>query len=259
MADKQKVWESDDYYKLASRGSMDKDHPGMKRLFEYAKGANKILDFGCGEGTRLGLLFSKGKKLCGIDISKKAISHAKKKYPKIEFIQGKIGKTGLGRGYDLIYSAFVLEHTRNTEKILLELINKLKNGGYLLLVAPNYGAPNRASPVAKYGRVNKLIIGFVNDILATFKKGKKLNWREVEPAKNIKYEMDFDTTIEPYLKTLIDFLSINNMKVKEADSVWSRELESAKIQQKLFRFLGEKGIYPFKYWGPHLLVVAEKL
>lgn len=259
MGYKQKVWEKDEYYDLAKKGSSDIDHPGMRALFKYAKKAEKILDFGCGEGTRLGLLVGKGKKLYGIDLSKKAIRRAKSKYPEIEFIAGNIKDIDIGCDFDLVYSAFVLEHTRNTEELLIELIKKLKREGILLLIAPNYGAPNRASPVAKYNRASKLITGFVKDMVRILVKVRKLGWRKVEPITDKKYEMDFDTTIEPYLGTLVVFFNSNKMKILSVSSVWERELENVKIHQKIFRLLGERGVYPFKYWGPHFLVVAEKL
>jgi 2-polyprenyl-3-methyl-5-hydroxy-6-metoxy-1,4-benzoquinol methylase len=259
MKVKQKVWESAEYLTFAKKGSMDREHPGMKKLFEHAEAARKILDFGCGEGTRLNLLFSKGKKLYGIDISKNAIKKAKKKYSKIKFFHGSIGSYSLDSDFDLIYSAFVLEHTRKTESILKELIKRLKVGGVLILMAPNYGAPNRASPVAKYNRTLKLVMGFIKDIIRIIKKGNNLDWKRVEPLDSVDYKMDLDTTIEPYLGTLVNYLMFNKMKIKETDSVWERELKPARIHQNFFRFLGEKRIYPFKYWGPHLLVVAEKL
>jgi 2-polyprenyl-3-methyl-5-hydroxy-6-metoxy-1,4-benzoquinol methylase len=259
MVKKQKVWETDEYYSLAHKGSMDREHPGMKALFSYAKKAKRILDFGCGDGTRLGSLAKNGKELWGIDISKTAINKAKKKYSKINFIQGEINDVKFLSDFDLIYSAFTLEHTRDTEKILMELVRKLKIGGVLILMAPNYGAPNRASPVAKYNRLSKLVGGLIKDLYRIFWKSVTLDWKEVEPISNMKYEMDFDTTIEPYLGTLTDFLISNKMRMKKADSVWERELNDAKPHQKIFRFLGEFGVYPFKYWGPHLLVVSEKL
>ncbi len=258
MTFKQKIWESDIYYDFAERGSLDLDHPGMKVLIEYSQSAKKILDFGCGEGTRLNLLSERGKILYGVDISKKAINRARKRYKNINFFCGDVKSIKVD-DFDLIFSAFVLEHTQKTEIILRELIGKLKKGGILLLIAPNYGSPNRASPVADYNRIVKLMVGFFQDILRIFIKEKGLNWRKVNPLANQKYEIDSDTTIEPYLGTLIDFLVRRNMKIIKADSVWERELKDAKKHQKIFRFLGEKGFYPFKFWGPHFLLVAEKL
>ncbi len=259
MQNKLTIWEKDEYYDLAKRGSLDINHPGMQELLAYAENANRILDFGCGEGTRLGLLTGKGKELYGVDLSRKAIQRAKNKHPGIWFVHGKIQDIDVGKNFDLIYSAFVLEHTRKTEDLLIGLIKKLKKGGILLLMAPNYGAPNRASPVASYSRTVKLIIGVLKDLRRLMKKSDKLGWREVEPTADINtYEMDFDTTIEPYIGTLVDFLYLNNTKIIRADSVWERELENVKLLQRLFRMLGEKGLYPFKFWGPHLLVIAKK-
>jgi len=250
------VWEKDEYYELAKKGSLDINHPAMKLLKKLAKPNIKILDLGCGEGTRLNYLCRNPKNCVGIDISSKAIELARKSYPNISFLNANLEKLPLkNETFDLVYSAFVLEHLEKPEKVIKEAIRVLKKGGHIVLVAPNYGSPNRASPPFKGNRPFKLLEGFFDD----FSNRPGLNWNNVTPiATANKYAMDWDTTVEPYLRTLVSYVKSLGLKIETSSSGWSEEEKGAKIHQKFFRFLGEAGIYPFCYWGPHLLLSASK-
>jgi ubiquinone/menaquinone biosynthesis C-methylase UbiE len=281
------IWRSDVYYQMAKTGSQDYNHPGMVLLKSVAQKCDKILDFGCGEGTRLNWIAKNKKSSLGLDISQKGIELAKKKFPKLNFKKADLEKVQLKSNiFDLVYSAYVLEHLQNPEKVLKEAMRLLKPYGYLLLIAPNYGAPNRCSPPFRGSRQEKLIGGFLKDFMflpvilseakdlinkkilhyiQNDKSGKfstssnnKLPWKKVTPISTKDYDVDWDTTIEPYIGSLVRFLKSHKLKIVQANSCWSQELPNAKPHQKLFRFLGEKNIYPFKYWGPHLVVLAQK-
>lgn len=65
------------------------------------------------------------------------------------------------------------------------------------------------------------------------------------------FESDFDTTVEPYLGSVVKYLQNLGMKILEKNSFWEMEKSDAKIIQKIFRYF-------FKDWGPHLFVVAQK-
>jgi len=278
------TWRSDVYYQMAQKGSLDVKHPGMVLLKSIAGKSAKILDFGCGEGTRLNWIAANKKGSLGLDISQKGIELARKKYPKLNFIKADLEKVPLkDASFDLVYSAYVLEHLSDPEKVLGEAIRLLEPNGFLLLVAPNYGAPNRCSPPFKGSRQKKLIKGFLKDLSvlsfsslsrkyafifprkrefstrSPIRSGMTLHWNKVTPiSTNDKYDIDWDTTIEPYIGSLINFLKSHKFKIIQGNSCWSQELPNVKLHQKLFRFLGEKNIYPFKYWGPHLVVLAQK-
>ncbi|OGM15574.1 hypothetical protein A2985_01940 [Candidatus Woesebacteria bacterium RIFCSPLOWO2_01_FULL_43_11] len=253
---RKEVWSKKDYYLAARCGSSETSHPAMKRLSRLAGQVSSILDMGCGEGTRLNLLAKRAQKAVGIDISRKAIELAKKKYPKLDFRQGDLEELPFrNESFELVYCAFVFEHLESPETALKEGIRVLRKGGSLLIVAPNFGAPNRASPPFKGNRIIKLIRGFVLDFFP--KSG--LNWNKVEPiATSEKYEIDWDTTIEPYLGSLIKFLQDRGLLIEYFSSCWREELLSASFIQKFFRFLGSRFIYPFYLWGPHLLVEVRK-
>lgn len=257
---KKTIHGSRSYYKTAHQGSLYKSHPGMKVLFRLSEKAKKILDLGCGEGTRLSLLRKEKAETVGVDINDVAIKIAKKKYPDCKFIKSDLVKLPFNDNvFDLVYSAFVLEHLDEPEKVLLEALRVTKHGGHIVLIAPNYGAPNRASPPFQGSRMKKFIIGIVDDIIPKTKSSNLLNWKKVKPIASVdKYEPDWDTIVEPYLGNLSAFLEDNKLIVKQADSLWTEELPSAGFHQKVFRFLGMRKICPFLYWGPHFLVVAKK-
>jgi len=251
------VWSKDEYYDIAAKGSSEMDHPAMQKLADLAKNSAEILDMGCGEGTRLANIADKNTHIFGIDISPKAIAIAKKKYPRFNFRVGNLEKLPFhDEKFDLVYSAFVFEHLDNPKKVIKEGIRVLKRGSCLLIAAPNFGAPNRASPPFKGSRFLKLITGFIKD----FVPSGDLGWQKVKPiADTEKYESDWDTTVEPYVGSLVKYLRKCGLTITHFSSGWKMEKANASALQKIFKILGEAGIYPFKNWGPHLVVVAQKL
>lgn len=252
----EEVWTKKEYYQIAKKGLDESSHEGMRILKDLATQVNTILDLGCGEGSRLNE-FSDSSSLVGVDISQTAIEWAKKNYPKINFIKADLEKIPLkDSSFDLVYSAFVLEHLQDPVKVLKEAVRVLSKDGFLILIAPNYGAPNRCSPPYKGSRIRKTLTGFINDFLPFTNNIN--NWTKVDPITD-QYFIDSDTTLEPYIRTLMTFLESQSLKIREFTSCWSEELSNAKFHQKVFRFLGEKGLYPFLMWGPHLVVVAQKV
>lgn len=256
----QDYWESKEYIDISSEASRRLDHLGIEWIFKKAKTSKKILDVGCSDGTRLNLLVGKGQKGWGVDVSKTAISFAKRKYPHLNFslVYGE-SLPFKDRFFDLVYSAFVLEHVKEPQKVIDEALRVLDKKGSLILLAPNFGSPNRASPNWPSSRFIKLISGFFNDLKIMFLRGKRhnLGWKNVSPRKNVKYEIDIDTTVEPYLFSLIKYLqSKGNLEIEYSSSLW--ELDAFSIFQLPFRILGLLNIPPFVWWGPQILVVVRK-
>lgn len=245
---------TDEYYKIAAKGSCDTAHPAMRILKTLADGSNKILDLGCGEGTRLDYLSPRDG--WGVDISSQAIALAKKKYPKHYFLVGDLTRLPFREEkFDLIYSAFVFEHLERPEKAIGEALRFLSPGGKLVIIAPNYGAPNRASPPFRGNRFIKLFKGLSRD----FSKSSNLSWEKVKPiTTKEKYDIDWDTTCEPYLGSLIRYFESLGLRPLYASSCWSEELPGANLLQKTIKYLGVRGIFPFRMWGPHLIVAAQK-
>ncbi|MCL4397624.1 class I SAM-dependent methyltransferase [Patescibacteria group bacterium] len=225
-----KIWSDKKYYERIARREKF-DHPGFLRAVEYCKDAKAILDVGCGDGSKLKKLGGKTTKRKGCDVSDLAEKFGFDKFDGIKLPYK-------DNCFDRVVSFFVLEHTEKPKELLAEMVRVLRPGGLLIILAPNYGAPNRASPNFKGSRILKLLFN--------------RSWNRVQPQTDTvdTFESDFDTTLEPYLGDVARFLRDKKLKIVEADSFWEMELPNAKPWQKVFRI--------FKYWGPHLFVVAEK-
>ncbi len=244
-----------DYYTTAAAASKEiGDHYGLRRLAELAQGSQKILDVGCGEGTRLHTLAPK-KIATGVDASSAAIKLAQKKYPKNTFVKADASKLPFPNAkFDLVYCAFVLEHTTDPEAVITEMLRVCQPGGKIVFLCPNFGAPNRRSPNSVESPLRKLIAGVVADI---FTSASNLTWRHVTPKQNYS-QIDDDTTVEPYLLSLVRFLKSKKIKICDASSLWSLEPASSSPRKQLFKILGQKKLYPFINWGPQLFIEAQK-
>ena len=249
------------YYSLAHRGSTDMSHPAMPVLLKLFQQSEKILDLGCGEGTRLATLIKKehpeiSQKIYGVDASEIAIRLAKKNYPGITFKVGDLEKLPFkDKEFNLLISAYVFEHLINPEKVIIEARRLLAEGGKFMIIAPNFGSPNRRSPNSTEGKFKKLWIGWISDLKLLDKKNGSLNWTRVTP-RHSSYITDADTTIEPYILSLLLFCQSQGFVVEYYSSNW--KVDRFSFFQLLFRIPGVLGIYPFKYWGPHLTLVLRR-
>ncbi|HSV94361.1 MAG TPA: class I SAM-dependent methyltransferase [Spirochaetia bacterium] len=233
-------------------------HPGIKRISQIAKKSRFILDVGCGEGTKLAKIIEKGKDATGIDISHFAIQKAKKQFPNIKFIKTKDEIIPFTSNiFDLVYSTFVLEHTKNQELFINEMIRVTAINGMIVILCPNYGSPNRRSPVSIEQPLPKLFLGITKDF--SFSTNNHLSFTKVTPKKIFK-NPDDDTTCEPYLYDLIKYIHRNNnLKIIQSSSLWEIDDGVNSLHQRIFKFLGQKNTFPFKYWGPQLFLVIKKL
>ena len=90
----------------------------------------KVLDFGCGPGVHAKFLAKRGAKVTGIDNSKESIILARKESPKSEFFVGDVEKLPFkSNEFDIVFSAMILGHFKNWNKILKEVNRVLKKNG----------------------------------------------------------------------------------------------------------------------------------
>lgn len=248
------------YYRIASDGGGNLSTPVMRELLTHAKNKKKLLDLGCGDGTRLSILVKKGKNEgIGIDSNDFAIQKGRKGHPKLKLIKGNIEELLFeDEEFDFVYSAFVLEHLENPEKVLREAIRVLAKKGTLFLSAPNYGAPNRRSPCSVENKYLKLARGVINDFLNFTEREDALGWTKVISREDEKYEIDFDTRVEPYILSLIKFLEGKKLKIIKTSTFWEIKEENKTFLFKAIRSLGKRGIFPFKFWGPQIMVIVKK-
>ncbi len=245
-----------DYYQISNKASETvAGHAGLEELMELSRKSKKVLEVGCGEGTRLFTMVGPNKRAWGVDVNPKAIFMAKKRFPKINFSVARGESLGFSSNtFDLVYSTFTIEHCSDPEKFLSEMCRVVKVDGLLALICPNYGAPNRRSPNSRENAAQKLLVGFFKDFNLS---KKKLMWKKVTP--NTSYNrIDDDTTHEPYLGTLQNFIQSRGFQILRSSSLWSLEHRSFNPRKLLTFFLGKIGIFPFKLWGPQIYLLAKK-
>lgn len=253
-----KTWHSKKYYQRIGKVD-DLSHPAFGIIREYCQQAATTLDIGCGDGTKLNTLGGRRTQKVGLEISPAAIRLGRKKFPGIKFVSGQAEVLPFPNNrFDIVISTFVIEHTADPQKVVDEMTRVVKKKGYILILAPNFGAPNRSSPNFIGSRLEKLASGLLADL---FNGDKFLSWNKVTPVKlNMEgFQSDQDTTVEPYLLSLERYLRDRGVRIIKADSYWSMELKNAKVWQKLLGAFGKLGLFPFRYWGPHLFVVGQKI
>lgn len=162
---------------------------------------NKILDFGCGNGTIVHKLRAEGYDVVGCDIKFKDGAHVEELEKK-----GFISKIRMpdyrlpyeDETFDYILSETVFEHVQNTEETLSELHRILKTGGFALHLFP-----------AKYGVIESHVhLPFASVIksypyllfwaLLGFRKKSQQGLSPFEVAKQNKKYLDTSTK---YLST----------------------------------------------------------
>lgn len=118
----------------------------LKEVFIYDWCKDKIsqddycLDAGCGEGYGTKLLSSAVKKIVGIDIDRKIIDRASKKYAgdncAYQLYDGKTIPFA-DNYFDVIVSFHAIEHIKDDVGFIDELYRALKDNGLLIVTTPN--------------------------------------------------------------------------------------------------------------------------
>lgn len=96
----------------------------------------RLLDYGCGTGDFLAFAKLRGLDVYGIEPNSNARALAKKKIG-LERLKGK-QLSDFKHGFDIITLWHVLEHIKNLDEFIPQLLSKLNRGGELLIAVPNY-------------------------------------------------------------------------------------------------------------------------
>jgi SAM-dependent methyltransferase len=105
-------------------------------LHYLTKGDGRLLEVGCGDGTRLAALHKRGWFVEGQEIDPDAVVHCRSKG--LEVHEGSIIQLGLSEcSYDVILMSHVLEHVENQTELLAHCKKLLKPGGRLVMSVPN--------------------------------------------------------------------------------------------------------------------------
>ncbi len=100
--------------------------------------SKRLLDLGCGNGTKLFEFVQHGYDVWGVDVGADAIRVCQKILPQGHFIQGELQETGLPDAhFDYIRIDNALEHVPNPREVVRECYRLLRHGGQLLVYVPH--------------------------------------------------------------------------------------------------------------------------
>ncbi|MDD5617785.1 MAG: class I SAM-dependent methyltransferase [Candidatus Omnitrophica bacterium] len=134
-----------------------------------------VLDIGCGEGYGSDFLADSAKDVLGIDYDKEVIVYAKEKYNKknLDLVVLDIKDlSSLDKKFDVICSFQNIEHIRDTDKLLKDILGLLNDNWVFICSTCNIkdASPGRATPFNRFHVKEYLVHEFRNLFEARFRK-----------------------------------------------------------------------------------------
>tara|TARA_B100001964_G_scaffold155828_2_gene171261 strand:- start:33 stop:818 length:786 start_codon:yes stop_codon:yes gene_type:complete len=116
----------------------------IKFVRKNVKKNSKILDLGCGLGLSSYLL-SKNYDVIGADSSRPFIGYAKKHFKNVKYKREDARKLSFrDKTFDVVSACGVIEHIKEVNEVLSEMLRVTKKNGLIILVSPSWFSPLRA-------------------------------------------------------------------------------------------------------------------
>lgn len=119
----------------------------------------RVLDVGCAQGTLGLMLAERGFSVSLLDVRSTNIDYSRARYERgnVNFHVGLLAEhTPPGADYDVVLCTEVLEHVPEPSRLLSQLADKARSGGYVCLTTPN--ADYAFSALPSYGGANQQVI-----------------------------------------------------------------------------------------------------
>ena len=104
-----------------------------------SKGKTKYLEIGCATGEFIRqIVENENLEITGSEIYLKALVHAQKNFPNVNFIQYDITKGSIGEEFDLIVAFDVIEHIEDDAAAISNINKMLGKDGCLIITVPQH-------------------------------------------------------------------------------------------------------------------------
>lgn len=115
------------------------EHLARYQLAAQLAGSRRVLDAACGDGYGTHLMALAGvEDAVGIDLDERTVDHARRRYGAARFVQADVREMPFENGeFDLIVSFETIEHVKDPDRALDELLRVLADEGVLVISTPN--------------------------------------------------------------------------------------------------------------------------
>lgn len=103
-------------------------------VWEWIPHSSRLLDIGCGSSPIIG----KYKRAIGIDRNNDKVRFMRNKYPDNQFINMSSTEAFKDNSFDYVLCIEVIEHSREPEKMIIEISRVLKHNGIVVIATPDY-------------------------------------------------------------------------------------------------------------------------
>ena len=111
---------------------------------KFVKPNSKILDIACGAGLSSYML-SKHYNVVGADLSEPLLAYARKHFKNLKFKKEDARKLSFkDNSFDAVMACGFIEHVREVNCVLNEMLRVTKKNGYVIIVSPSWFSPLRA-------------------------------------------------------------------------------------------------------------------
>ena len=127
---------------------------GYLNKFKFEKEVKSediLMDFGCGGGFIAYALSFIAKSSSGVDINKKAIAYAKKRFGRVNYFNADFKKLlDSENQYDFVHSSELIEHVSDINLYMRVLENLVKKNGHLYVTTPDLGHPKVPNNITEW-------------------------------------------------------------------------------------------------------------
>jgi 2-polyprenyl-3-methyl-5-hydroxy-6-metoxy-1,4-benzoquinol methylase len=120
----------------AYKPSPHSSHGRVLQLMQHRR-PMRVLDVGCGPGWLAEALQAQGHHVTGVDLAEEPGTAQRMD----RFVQADLeqGLPDVGGGFDVVVAADVVEHMRAPDRLLAQMVDRLRPGGTIIASVPNFG------------------------------------------------------------------------------------------------------------------------